>query len=110
MQINYFDQADSRTIQIFGDLDAASAINLDKAIEQAVAQQKKKLLVDCTNLNYISSAGVGVFMSYIKEFEERNITLVLFGLSPKVRNVFQIVGLDTLLTIAATEQEARKKL
>lgn len=94
-------------IAINGELDASSSILLDKAIESVVSQHEANILVDCKNLNYISSAGLGVFMSYLQDFQDKNISLVLFGLNDKVRNVFEILGLDQLLTIVLSKEEAK---
>ena len=94
-------------IVINGELDASSSILLDKAIESVVSQHETNILVDCKNLNYISSAGLGVFMSYLQDFQDKNVSLVLFGLNEKVRNVFEILGLDQLLTIVLSKEEAK---
>jgi anti-sigma B factor antagonist len=94
-------------IGIEGDLDASSSIQLDQAIEECVFNKETKIIVDCSQLEYISSAGLGVFMSYIHDFQENNISLVLCQLSEKVRNVFQILGLDELIKIVGTKEEAK---
>jgi len=95
------------TIKINGEVDASSSIFLDEAIAEAVETNSPKLIFDCQNLSYISSAGLGVFMSYLEEFNSRKIKLVLFGLNEKVQNVFEILGLDQLLKIVETEDKAR---
>lgn len=93
-------------ISVEGDADASSSLELDKQIRESVAGGDKHILVDCTNLNYISSAGLGVFMSYIEEVNEKAITFIIFGLSDKVAKVFGILGLDQLLTIKKDKEEA----
>ena len=95
-------------IVIEGDLDASSCILLDKAIAEAVSLNEKRIIIDCSNLNYISSAGLGVFMSYIQDFENNNISLALCHLSDKVSNVFQILGLDELIRIVPSKDEAKE--
>jgi anti-sigma B factor antagonist len=94
-------------IEIDGDLDASSCILLDKAISEAVSKGEKKIIIDCSRLNYISSAGLGVFMSYLQDFENNKISMVLFNLSEKVKSVFQILGLDQLIRIVNTKEEAK---
>jgi anti-sigma B factor antagonist len=93
-------------ITIEGDLDASSCLVLDKSIATAIEQGESKILIDCQLLNYISSAGLGVFMSYLEEFEEKNISMVIFGLSEKVFNVFKILGLNDILKITPNKSEA----
>lgn len=98
-------------LKVEGDVDASSSIHLDEALtELANDKLVKYILVDGTQLNYISSAGLGVFMSYIDDFKSKNIKMVIFGLSEKVFNVFQILGLDQLMTIVSDKKEAKEKL
>lgn len=94
-------------IEIDGEVDASSSIHLDKAMKEAVNSGSKKILVNCKNLHYISSAGLGVFISYIQELESKQITLVLYNMSEKVYKVFEILGLHRLLTITDSEEEAK---
>ncbi|MEJ2004170.1 MAG: STAS domain-containing protein [Cyclobacteriaceae bacterium] len=94
-------------MKVTGEVDASSSIELDEAIKEVIDEEPRNLVVDCTDLAYISSAGLGVFMSYIEEFRKHEVSLVIFGLNAKVKNVFEILGLDQLLTICETEEEAK---
>ena len=75
-------------ISVGGEVDASSSIQLDTTIQNAVSDGYKKIMIDCSGLNYISSAGLGVFMSYIQELEIKEINMVIFGLQDKVFHVF----------------------
>jgi anti-sigma B factor antagonist len=98
---------DIYTIYVIGEVDASSSIYLDESISEATSKHKK-IIVNCEQLDYISSAGLGVFMSYINDMEEKEIKLVIYGLSEKVKHVFQILGLDQLLKITNNEGEAKQ--
>lgn len=91
-----------------GEVDASSSIELDLVIAKSVGEGYTKILVDCTSLEYISSAGLGVFMSYIEEFRDKGITMVLFGMNERVANTFEILGLKELLTIASNKAQAKQ--
>lgn len=95
-------------LAIVGEIDASSSIELDLAIAKSVGEGYTKILVDCGALEYISSAGLGVFMSYIEEFRDKKITMVLYGMKEKVLNTFQILGLADLLQIRPTKQDAKQ--
>lgn len=97
-------------ITIVGEVDASSSIALDNTISEAVSSGSKNLLVDCTSLEYISSAGLGVFMSYIEAFKKNGINIIIYGLNDKVANVFEILGLDQLLRIERTKEAAIAQL
>ena len=97
-------------IAVIGEIDASSSIELDLAIAKSVGEGFTKILVDCSALEYISSAGLGVFMSYIEEFKDKGVQMVIFGMKEKVENTFSILGLSDLLNIRATKQEAKQLL
>ena len=94
-------------IVLIGEIDASSSIELDLAIAKSVGEGYTKILVDCGALEYISSAGLGVFMSYIEEFKDKNLRMVLFGMSEKVANTFEILGLGELLQIVNDKVQAK---
>lgn len=71
-------EGDSCFITINGEVDASSSIYLDEALEKAMSSDVVRILVDCQYLNYISSAGLGVFMSYIQELEVNEKKMVLY--------------------------------
>ncbi len=106
VQIDKIQEEDITTLIINGDVDASSSIELDESLNAAIEASTGKLLVDGTHLNYISSAGLGVFMSYIEDLNAKEIKMVIFGLNEKVHNVFEILGLDQLLEIVSTKKEA----
>ncbi|HSZ71754.1 MAG TPA: STAS domain-containing protein [Cytophagaceae bacterium] len=95
-------------ITIDGEIDASSSIELDSAISEAIKKGERKILVDCANLNYISSAGLGVFMSYLEDFEDQGIKIALYQMNDKVKSVFEILGLVDLIDIVPTREEAEK--
>ena len=106
MEVSLTEENNIYIIDISGDLDASSAILLDQEIEKVLNFDTNKLLIDCSKLNYISSAGLGVFMSYMQDFKEKEIKMVLYGLSEKVKNVFKILGLDSILPIVENKNDA----
>lgn len=97
-------------IALNGEVDASNSVELDEVIQEALSGSVQKILVDGRNLEYISSAGLGVFMSYLEDFREKKVNFVIFGLNEKVMNVFHILGLDQLIHIKTTQEEAEESL
>ena len=97
-------------LRLIGDVDASNSVELDEAIQKFVFSNRDKILIDASQLEYISSAGLGVFMSYLEEFAEKNIQMVIFGLSEKVHQVFKILGLDLLINIKPNEAAAVQEI
>jgi anti-sigma B factor antagonist len=80
-----------------GEMDASTSILVDLEIDQFYPLELKNLWIDCQKLQYISSAGVGVFLSHLQKLQDHHKNFVLVGLKPKIRAVFSVLGLDTLL-------------
>jgi len=99
---------DVLNIAISGDLDASSAIQVDQVIRAALDRDQCRLLLDFNELDYISSAGLGVFVSYIDELKEKNGCFAPFGMKAEVYDVFKLLGLDKILQIFTTEKEAKQ--
>ena len=92
-------------LSITGEIDAGSSVELDQAIQRC-SSAADKIVVDCAGLDYISSAGLGVFMSYVDEFQTKNIRMIICGLNERVAHTFSLLGLADLLTIVKTRTEA----
>ena len=103
-------QEDIYLISVQGEIDAGSSIYLDDALKNAMENGEKKIIVDLSGLDYISSAGLGVFISHLDEFKLQNVQLALFGINETVKQVFDILGLEKILTIEETKEAAVNSL
>jgi anti-sigma B factor antagonist len=81
---------------------------LEKELFQIINQNEKHLLVDCKNLEYISSSGLRVFLMALKQMNKSNGKLVLAGLNELIQEVFDISGFSSLFTIVASREDALK--
>lgn len=95
-------------IGLIGELDASGAINLDHVIKKALEDEYYRIVVDCKQLDYISSAGLGVFISYLQDITNHNGKLVFYNMKENVQNVFNLLGLQNVVTITGDLQEAKK--
>jgi anti-sigma B factor antagonist len=106
VEIKTNSEADIFVITIDGEIDASSSIQLDEVLEGSINANNAKIIVNGEGLAYISSAGLGVFMSYLEDIKTHNIKMAIYGLNEKVKNVFEILGLDQLLNIVDKSDEA----
>jgi anti-sigma B factor antagonist len=93
-------------LHLIGEVDASNSVLLDQSIQEVLQQGTSFLLIDGKELGYISSAGLGVFMSYLDDFSERGIRFAIFGLNEQVGEVFKILGLDRLILIVPDKSTA----
>ena len=110
MEINHTTVGDKFYLEIKGEVDASSAIEVDKTVAEAIANRCYRILIDCQSLEYISSAGLGVFISHLDDVKNNNGQIVFYNMKEKVRNVFKILGLDELIPIVESIEEAKALL
>lgn len=106
MEIDAHIEKGNYRIALRGELDASSSILLDDSLRDGLTKNPRSIQVDCAGLRYISSAGLGVFISHLQELRAKAIPLVLFALRQPVENVFQVLGLDGLLPILPDQERA----
>lgn len=106
MEINTRIEKGDYLISLRGELDASSSILLDDSIRDGLTKNPRSIQVDCVGLRYISSAGLGVFVSHLQELQAKAIPMVLFALRQPVKNVFQVLGLDGLLPLLPDQEHA----
>ncbi len=83
-------------ITLEGFVDAHTAPQFENAIQAEIAVGRNRIIVNCEKLNYISSAGLGVFMSFIEEIREIGGDIKICGLVPKVKHTFDILGFQDI--------------
>ncbi|MES2766052.1 MAG: STAS domain-containing protein [Bacteroidota bacterium] len=92
-----------------GYLDAHTAPQLESALGNLVEKGKNKVVVNFNDLDYISSAGLGVFMVFIEDVRAAGGDIKLSEMKPKVYNVFDLLGFPLLFEIYNADGEAVSK-
>lgn len=92
-----------------GYLDAHTASDFESALEKLVCEDRVRIIVNLSELIYISSAGLGVFMGFIEDIRKKNGDIKMAEPSKKVMRVFELLGFQILYQIFDSEQEAIEK-
>ena len=100
---------DLSIVALEGFVDAHTAPQFEDAIQKAVDSGSLRIVVDCEKLNYISSAGLGVFMSFIEEVRDRGGDIKICGLTPKVKHTFEILGFQDIFEMLDDQQTALQR-
>lgn len=90
-------------ISITGFLDAHTAPLLEQAIKEQIQKGNYNIYIDFENLDYISSAGFGVFMEFIEEIRQNGGDLIMINMKEKIRRLFELLGFDILFKINPQE-------
>lgn len=96
-------------ITLEGFVDAHTAPYFESAIQTEMDAGRTKIIVDCTKLNYISSAGLGVFMSFIEEIREVGGDIKICGLISKVKHTFEILGFQDIFEMVDDQPSAAQR-
>ncbi len=96
-------------LELKGYLDAHTASDLEAAFQKQIDERRFKIVVNCKELVYISSAGLGVFMQFIEDVRTNAGDIKLTNMSPRVYNVFDLLGFPVLYEIYPDESEAIRR-
>jgi len=107
--VNRTDKDTISVLYIGGFLDAHTAPDLEDAIQNLIDGDRYKIIVNFKDLNYISSAGLGVFMGFIEHIRDNNGDIKMSNMSPKIFRVFDLLGFPTLYDIVDDEINAVEK-
>jgi anti-sigma B factor antagonist len=105
MEISTRTRNDIHIVAIAGSLDSTTSPEAQKALD-AVLAGARKVALDFSELDYISSAGLRVLLGAAKKLRASGGTLRMFGLNPSVREVFEISGFSAILAVYLSEAEA----
>lgn len=93
-------------VTVGGWLDAHTFESMEQAISNLFEEGKVRLAVDLGNVEYISSAGAGVFIGTLTSGRAKGGDIVLMNPTSSVREVFDMLGLSQVFKFAYTHQEA----
>lgn len=93
-------------ITVKGFLDAYTYEEFEKTINELFEENNYRIVVDLSELQYISSAGAGVFIGAVGTAQENNGNIVILRPTPNVREVFELLGLSQVFTFKETREEA----
>ncbi len=110
MEITTHQEHDTCILALSGDLDFGSCLLLDEAIKKALQEgvSLKRVYLNCQQLHFISSAGLGVLVEHLHVLQAQKVALILHDMNPVVRDTFSILGLDQYFPIVSSKEEANR--
>ena len=93
-------------VQVEGEVDAHTSREVDRALNELLDQGRTRLVLDATDMSFISSAGLRAIVYAYREASHRGGGLRVCGLNAQVRRVFEMAALDEFLELDETRQEA----
>lgn len=93
-------------VAVTGNLDTHTAPVAQACLDRVVEEGGTKILLDFTNLGYISSAGLRVLLTIAKRLEISSGVLRVCSLNSTVQEIFEISGFSTIFEVFDSESEA----
>lgn len=93
-------ETDERIVAILsGELDTAASQEAEKALQPLLNCKGKQIVLECTDLEYISSSGLRVLLSILKQAQSVGSRVVLKNVNDVIRDVLEISGFISIFDI-----------
>jgi anti-sigma B factor antagonist len=93
-------EEEDRLVMYFeGRLDTPDSLNVKKEMQVLFDSRDRNIVLDLTNLKYICSSGLRLFLALLQESRTTGNTVSVVGLSPYIRRVFDETGFTRLFKL-----------
>lgn len=94
-------------VRVDGVIDTMTATELEKVMNSLLEQEKYRIIVDLGGVDYISSAGWGIFISNIREIRQHSGDIKLARMIPNVYEIFELLEFDSILRAFDSIEKAK---
>ena len=106
MEVNTKKVENIAVASVKGRMDAVTVQEFEKSVSELLSGGENVLLVNFSELEYISSAGLRSILATAKQLKARNGEIMFTGLKNTVKEVFEISGFYSIFKTFETEEEA----
>ncbi|NQV17758.1 MAG: STAS domain-containing protein [Armatimonadetes bacterium] len=106
MRLSLVRENDIAILELKGKLDATTSKQFQEDFTKLIENNETKFIIDCSQLTYISSAGLRVFYFAAKKMENTNGEIVFCSTNPNIKRVFDIVDFASDFQILSDVDEA----
>ena len=99
MEVIISKEKDQVTAAFVGRLDTPASLEIAPSIEELKADAKGTIILDCSQMTYISSSGLRIFLSLRKAAAEKGGRVIVRNISNDIRSVFMMTGFLNLFEI-----------
>lgn len=93
-------------LELKGRMDALTASQVRERIFGGIDQQDNRLLLDCTGLDYVSSAGIRVLFEAADKIQDQKGKIGCYGVNEYVRHIFNLSDITSEIAIFNEQEEA----
>ncbi|WP_017729380.1 STAS domain-containing protein [Halalkalibacterium ligniniphilum] len=108
LDIRQEQKGEAEYLFLIGEIDAYTAPKLRDHLIPLITESKgRQVIVDLSDVQYIDSTGLGIFIGALKAAHTHESTLKLVGVTERVQRLFKITGLDEVMDMDNQREEAK---
>ena len=100
------DRPDAVTVTPYGPVDSDTYLDFSDKVTPLLTKTVKAIVLDLANVDYISSAGLGVLFTMKKHLKQNGGDLLFVNIKPQIKRIFEIVNALPKETLFKTTEEA----
>ena len=94
-------------VAIEGQVDGPASSELERKLNEAAEARPGAVVLDMTQVTFVTSAGLRVFLAFAKKMKKADRKIVFCGVQPGVLSVFEMVGFTRIMTFCDSIEAAR---
>ncbi|PLX35071.1 MAG: anti-sigma factor antagonist [Clostridiales bacterium] len=95
----YHQEKDLWDVKITGEVDIYTSDKMKETLNEMVEEKKSEIQIDCKELSYIDSSGLGVLIGILKKLKEEDKDLVVLNARSNILKLLSITGLDKVFIV-----------
>lgn len=99
MQLNIHPEGQGTVVKIIGELDTIATTEQADELQQVLDIADKSIVMDCSELEYVTSAGLRFFMRLKRESEAKGGSVRITQLNEDVADIFRMSGFENIFDI-----------
>lgn len=107
LQVELLETGSVQCFKVVGEIDAFTAPILKERLASVQNIPGLQAEIDLSEVAYIDSTGLGVFVGFYKALQETGGYVKITGVNTRLERLFKITGLDNIIDIAGKEGESR---
>ncbi|HOX39018.1 MAG TPA: STAS domain-containing protein [Candidatus Brocadiia bacterium] len=106
LKINAREVGSAAVVDVTGEVDMHNSPELRKVLKRLVGAKKPLIVVNMSGLDYIDSSGLATLVECLQGTMKNGTKFSIFGLNPRIKNIFTLARLEQVFRICESESEA----
>ncbi len=103
LKIHTAENQGKHELKVIGEIDAFTAPKLKEYFENLQGIQNIQVIVDVSEVEYMDSTGLGVFVGFYKAAKDVDGHLKVIGLNKRLLRLFEITGLNEIIDVESED-------